>query len=95
MKAGPRSASPVLSCVRGPSLEFLVSKGRRGEESGDGEGWEAGGEGWEAGGEDAGELAAKVSRCRMQITGLSPVRNGFSLSLWDFSLRVCLPLQPG
>lgn len=42
-----------------------------------------------------GELAAKVSRCRMQITGLSPVRNGFSLSLWDFSLRVCLPLQPG
>ena len=42
-----------------------------------------------------GELAGKVSRCRMQITGLSPVGNGFSLSLWDFSLRACLPLQPG
>ena len=40
------------------------------------------------------ELAA-VSCCRIQIMGLSPVGNGFSLFLWDFSVQVCLQLQPG
>lgn len=37
----------------------------------------------------------KVSQRMTKIMGFSPVSNGFSLFLWDFSLHVCLKLQYG
>lgn len=37
----------------------------------------------------------KVSPCMIKIIGFSPVSNGFSFFLWDFSLHVCLKLQYG